>query len=166
MEIQWHAPTQQPAQQYDWLRPYGYLRITFSQFALISTVPILQLPTQTTPPCQLPDWLSVLLAHHGKTTILPLQQQGSPFAQQIWQQLATLAPGQFCSYQDLAIAIGKPGATQAVGRAVGQNPLAEFIPCHRVIRKDGGLGGYHWGADHKLALLSAEGLKPKANGKW
>jgi AraC family transcriptional regulator of adaptative response/methylated-DNA-[protein]-cysteine methyltransferase len=67
-----------------------------------------------------------------------------------------LPPGSAATYGDIAAATGAPGAARAVGSAVGQNPVAWLIPCHRVIRKTGMLGGYRWGAVRKKAMLGWE----------
>ncbi len=82
--------------------------------------------------------------------------RGSAFQVRVWRALLAVPPGQAVSYGRLAKAIGQSGAARAVGGAVGANPLACLIPCHRVFREDGGLGGYHWGVDRKLALLVFE----------
>ena len=61
------------------------------------------------------------------------------------------------SYQEIAKRVGRPKSVRAVGQAVGRNPVAIFIPCHRVLRKDGQLGGYRWGSERKQLLLAEEG---------
>ncbi|MEO1020586.1 MAG: methylated-DNA--[protein]-cysteine S-methyltransferase, partial [Pseudomonadota bacterium] len=87
---------------------------------------------------------------------LPLLLQGSPFQIQVWRALLELQPGQVTSYGALARRIGKPGAARAVGTACARNRLGFIIPCHRVIREVGALGGYHWGLDRKRAILAWE----------
>jgi AraC family transcriptional regulator of adaptative response/methylated-DNA-[protein]-cysteine methyltransferase len=64
-------------------------------------------------------------------------------------------------YQDLAVSVCSAKASRAVGSAVGRNPIAFLIPCHRVIRKAGGLGGYHWGTARKTAILAWEAARPQ-----
>ena len=81
---------------------------------------------------------------------------GTPFQHKVWQALVALEPGETVSYAALAARIGRPGAARAVGGAVGANPVAVLIPCHRVLRADGALGGYRWGEDRKRALLAWE----------
>ena len=81
---------------------------------------------------------------------------GTPFQIQVWQALLRIPPGAVTSYQALAGFIGKPNAARAVGSAGGANPISYLIPCHRVIRKSGALGGYRWGLGRKLAMLSEE----------
>src|SRR5690606_5092856 len=81
---------------------------------------------------------------------------GTAFQQVVWQALLAVPYGQHCSYQALAVAVGKPQAAQAVGNAVGANPLAGIIPCHRVLPQRGGLGGFRWGVSIKQQLLDWE----------
>lgn len=86
--------------------------------------------------------------------------EGTPFQTTVWQALLTIPAGTTISYQELAKMIGKPKAHRAVARAVATNTIAYFIPCHRVIRADGSLGGFRWGVERKKALLEYEkGLK-------
>ena len=82
--------------------------------------------------------------------------QGTAFQQAVWQALMHIPAGTTVSYQELAARIGKPKAARAVGLAVGANRLAVVVPCHRVVRSDGGLGGYKWGLARKQALLRNE----------
>lgn len=81
---------------------------------------------------------------------------GTPFQIQVWQALLRIPSGTVASYQSLANYVGKPNASRAVGTASGANPISYLIPCHRVIRKSGALGGYRWGLGRKLAMLSQE----------
>lgn len=85
--------------------------------------------------------------------------RGTPFQVRVWRALLQVRPGTLTSYGRLAAAIGKPGGARAVGQAVGLNPLSYLIPCHRVIRETGALGGYHWGRERKLALLVWENAR-------
>lgn len=82
---------------------------------------------------------------------------GTEFQLQVWRALADVPAGQVISYARLAEIIARPRALRAVGTAVGQNPVSWAIPCHRITRTDGGIGGYHWGAGIKRALLAREG---------
>lgn len=82
---------------------------------------------------------------------------GTDFQMAVWRALADLRPGEVISYAVLADRIGRPSALRAVGTAVGQNPVAWVVACHRVTRTGGALGGYHWGAALKRALLAREG---------
>ncbi|HJU84675.1 MAG TPA: methylated-DNA--[protein]-cysteine S-methyltransferase [Holophagaceae bacterium] len=87
---------------------------------------------------------------------LSLVLKGTPFQLKTWEALLRIPPGQAVAYGDLAKLAGDPGASRAVGSAVGQNPIACLIPCHRVIQATGAFGGYHWGAPRKQALLAYE----------
>lgn len=87
---------------------------------------------------------------------LVLHVQGTNFQIKVWQALLCLPAGSAATYGDIAAAIGTPGAARAVGSAIGQNPVAWLIPCHRVIRKTGILGEYRWGAMRKKAMLGWE----------
>lgn len=87
---------------------------------------------------------------------LPLDLRGTAFQLQVWDALRTIPAGQTVSYQTLASAIGKPRAVRAVASACAANTLAIIIPCHRVVRADGTLSGYRWGATRKARLLRRE----------
>lgn len=82
--------------------------------------------------------------------------KGTQFQLRVWDALLRLPEGALATYGDLAAGIGRPGASRAVGSAVGANPVALLIPCHRVIRASGDLGGYRWGEARKRLLLAAE----------
>ena len=88
---------------------------------------------------------------------LPLDVRGTAFQQRVWQALRQIPPGQTATYAEIASRIGAPKSVRAVGQACGANPLAVVIPCHRVVRTDGGLAGYHWGVERKQSLLEREG---------
>ena len=87
---------------------------------------------------------------------VPLDVAGTAFQQAVWDQLRRIPPGETRSYADIAAAVGKPGAVRAAGSANGANHVAVLIPCHRVVRSDGSLGGYAYGLDRKRKLLDAE----------
>jgi len=84
---------------------------------------------------------------------------GTPFQMKVWQALLTIPEGAAVSYGDLASHVGERRAARAVGSAVGQNPIAYLIPCHRVLRATGEVGEYHWGSDRKRALLAMESMR-------
>jgi methylated-DNA-[protein]-cysteine S-methyltransferase len=88
---------------------------------------------------------------------LPLDLGGSAFQRQVWDQLLAIPYGETRTYAEVAVAIGHPSAVRAVGSANGQNPVAIIVPCHRVVRTGGGLGGYGGGLEAKRALLDLEG---------
>jgi len=87
---------------------------------------------------------------------LPLAPKGTPFQQAVWQQLLRIPYGEVRTYGQLAAALGKPGASRAVGSACHRNPLCILIPCHRVVGADGSLTGYAGGLDIKEYLLELE----------
>ena len=87
---------------------------------------------------------------------LPLDIRATAFETLVWTYLRTIPAGETRSYAEVATAIGKPSATRAVANACGRNPVALAIPCHRVIRASGELGGYRWGLSTKAALLATE----------
>jgi AraC family transcriptional regulator, regulatory protein of adaptative response / methylated-DNA-[protein]-cysteine methyltransferase len=89
---------------------------------------------------------------------LPLDLLGTAFQQRVWRALRDIPPGTTTTYAELARRIGAPRAVRAVGTACGANPVAVAVPCHRVLRGDGGLGGYRWGPQRKKALLAREGV--------
>ena len=94
----------------------------------------------------------------GDVTPTPLSVlvRGTNFQVRVWEALLRIPPGSVATYEDVASSLGRSGATRAVGSAVGRNPVAYLIPCHRVIRKTGAFGEYHWGATRKVALLMCE----------
>lgn len=87
---------------------------------------------------------------------LPLDVRGTAFQQRVWQALRRIPAGKTATYAQIARRIGAPQSVRAVGQAVGANPLAIAIPCHRVVRTDGALAGYRWGVERKRALLERE----------
>jgi AraC family transcriptional regulator of adaptative response/methylated-DNA-[protein]-cysteine methyltransferase len=89
---------------------------------------------------------------------LPLDIRGTAFQQRVWQALREIPAGSTASYLDIANRIGSPKSVRAVAQACGANALAVAIPCHRVVRTDGGLSGYRWGVERKQALLEREAL--------
>ena len=91
----------------------------------------------------------------GKGTI-NIHLVGAPFQIKVWEALMNIPTGFVTTYSDIAKAIDNKAAVRAVGTAVGKNPISWLIPCHRVLRKNGELGGYHWGIDLKTALLARE----------
>lgn len=90
---------------------------------------------------------------------IKLHLQGTPFQLKVWETLLKIPMGRATTYGKIAGAIDHPGAGRAVGTAVGQNPVAFLIPCHRVIRSTGALGGYRWGEVRKTALLGWEAAR-------
>jgi AraC family transcriptional regulator of adaptative response/methylated-DNA-[protein]-cysteine methyltransferase len=93
---------------------------------------------------------------------LPLDVRGTAFQERVWQALQAIPAGSTQSYQQVAQALGSPRAVRAVARACAANPLAVAVPCHRVLRSDGGLSGYRWGVDRKRTLLARERVAQRA----
>ena len=95
--------------------------------------------------------------HSGRTSAaLPLDIQATAFQRRVWQELKAIPRGATKSYSKIAADIGHPKAARAVARACATNPVAVAIPCHRVVREDGAMGGYRWGVDRKKKLLALE----------
>ena len=93
----------------------------------------------------------------GRNPVFALDPAGTEFQKRVWRALREIPAGVTASYADIAKTIGEPKASRAVAQACGANPIAVAIPCHRVVRNDGSLSGYRWGADRKRALLAREG---------
>jgi AraC family transcriptional regulator of adaptative response/methylated-DNA-[protein]-cysteine methyltransferase len=89
----------------------------------------------------------------------PLYLIGAPFQIKVWEALLQIPSGHVTTYSEIAQAIGHPKAVRAVGTAVGRNPVSLLIPCHRALRKSGGLGGYHWGLPVKRSILAWESAR-------
>ncbi|MFN7544007.1 MAG: methylated-DNA--[protein]-cysteine S-methyltransferase [Acidobacteriota bacterium] len=110
-------------------------------------------------------WLEAIRGYLNGRPIhssLPLDIRGTAFQARVWAFLRQIPRGETRSYSQVAAAIGQPTAARAVANACGQNPVALAIPCHRVIRGNGALGGYRWGLDRKQQLLDAEcSLSPR-----
>jgi methylated-DNA-[protein]-cysteine S-methyltransferase len=87
---------------------------------------------------------------------VPVHQRGSEFLQRAWQAMRTVPPGSTVTYARLAALAGRPGAVRAAGSACARNLVAPFVPCHRILRSDGSLGGYAYGLDVKQRLLGHE----------
>jgi AraC family transcriptional regulator of adaptative response/methylated-DNA-[protein]-cysteine methyltransferase len=96
---------------------------------------------------------------------LKLTVKGTNFQLKVWQALLELGSAGPTTYAALAHAVGVAGGARAVGQAVGANPVAWLIPCHNVLRKDGALGGYHWGEDRKRAMLAWQALPRQSRGR-
>lgn len=93
---------------------------------------------------------------------VPLFMIGAPFQIKVWEALMQIPSGHVTTYSEIAQAIEHPKAVRAVGTAVGRNPISYLIPCHRALRKSGGLGGYHWGLPVKRAILAWEAVRLEA----
>ena len=108
---------------------------------------------------ELDAWIQALDQHISQGSVrpdLPLDMRGTAFQMQVWQFLLSVREGDVISYGELAKKIEKPNAFRAAASACGSNRIGILIPCHRVIRGDGSLGGYRWGLDRKRVLLDQE----------
>lgn len=110
-------------------------------------------------PERLEAWVAAAFGGGGETR---LHLIGAPFQIKVWEALMQVPSGHVTTYSDIARAVGRPSAQRAVGTAVGRNPVSWIIPCHRALRKAGGLGGYHWGLGVKRAMLAWESARLEA----
>ena len=111
----------------------------------------------------LKEWLKDYFASKKPKTLVPLAPAGSDFRQAVWKELLKIPYGKTTTYGAIAsllVSAGRKAAAQAVGGAVGHNPISILIPCHRVLGADGSLTGYAGGLEKKRALLELEGINP------
>jgi AraC family transcriptional regulator of adaptative response/methylated-DNA-[protein]-cysteine methyltransferase len=107
--------------------------------------------------CRMTPMLEKALTVFEKDTVdVHLDLWGTPFQKAVWQALTEIPRGKTVTYSEIAVRVGRPRACRAVGSAVGANPVSVIVPCHRVLPRAGGMGGYRWGADIKAALLKNE----------
>lgn len=106
----------------------------------------------------------IFSAENASTTPLPLLLRGTNFQIKVWEALLRIPAGQLLSYDTIAHSIDQPTASRAVGTAIGSNRIAYLIPCHRVLQKSGGLGGYRWGTARKQALIGWEAAQKPSTG--
>lgn len=104
-------------------------------------------------------WVEAALGGAGEASLTLI---GAPFQIKVWEALLAIPSGEVTTYSAIAAQIGSPAAVRAVGTAVGRNPISYLIPCHRALRKSGGLGGYHWGLPVKRAMLAREAARREA----
>ena len=102
------------------------------------------------------DILHYFYPDNNKWPKINLQVQGSPFQLKVWKVLLQIPFGQVTNYKNIADQIEQPNASRAVGTAIGKNPIAYLIPCHRVVQTNGQLGGYMWGINRKSAIIKWE----------
>jgi AraC family transcriptional regulator of adaptative response/methylated-DNA-[protein]-cysteine methyltransferase len=110
-------------------------------------------------PEALRPWITAAFGGQGEAA---LHLIGAPFQIKVWEALLAIPSGHVTTYSELASAVGHPRAVRAVGTAVGRNPVSWLIPCHRALRKSGGLGGYHWGLPVKRSMLAYEAARTDA----
>ena len=116
---------------------------------------------------QLERWIDALngyIQNKQPRPELPLDLRGTAFQIKVWEFLLSLRDGDVISYSELAQAIDKPSAVRAAASACAANRIAVLVPCHRILRGDGGLGGYRWGLERKRALLDAERARKTSIG--
>jgi AraC family transcriptional regulator of adaptative response/methylated-DNA-[protein]-cysteine methyltransferase len=142
--------------------PKGICRLTFveDESALRRNFPNANLVADDGSMADLIEGVLTAIDHPQSAPELPIDVRGTAFQEAVWRELRKIPLGQTRSYADIARAVGQPGAMRAVGTANGSNPVAVLVPCHRVIRSDGSLGGYAGGLDRKRKLLKAEGADP------
>jgi len=107
-------------------------------------------------PQPIAHWVEAAFSGAGEARLAVV---GAPFQIKVWEALLAIPSGHVTTYAEIARQIGSPRAVRAVGTAVGRNPVAALIPCHRVLRGTGALGGYHWGLTLKRALLAREAAR-------
>ena len=107
--------------------------------------------------------MTAFIEHPTKTFPSPLDLYGTPFQKIVWKALLGILPGETLTYTQLANRINKPDAVRAVAGACGANKIAVIVPCHRILRADGGLGGYRWGLERKQILLAREAQQNQVN---
>ncbi|MBS0565598.1 MAG: bifunctional helix-turn-helix domain-containing protein/methylated-DNA--[protein]-cysteine S-methyltransferase [Proteobacteria bacterium] len=107
-------------------------------------------------PARIAPWVGAAFGAGGEAQLFLI---GAPFQIKVWEALLRIPSGQVTTYSELARVTGHPQAVRAVGTAVGRNPISWLIPCHRALRKSGGLGGYHWGLPVKRAMLAWEAAR-------
>ena len=111
------------------------------------------------PSAQLDSWFDAINKHllgTGPHPLIPTDVRGTAFQIKVWEFLQSVKPGETVSYSDVANGIGQPTATRSAASACGKNRIALLIPCHRVLRSDGSLGGFRWGIERKQQLLNIE----------
>jgi AraC family transcriptional regulator of adaptative response/methylated-DNA-[protein]-cysteine methyltransferase len=108
--------------------------------------------------------LSIFTKNNGPAKAIKLHLKGTPFQIKVWEALLKIAPAQLSSYSSIADSLMNPKASRAVGSAVGGNPVAYIIPCHRVIRSTGEFGEYHWGITRKCAMIGWEAANAYGKG--
>ncbi len=113
-------------------------------------------------PQALAAWVTAAFRQSGQ---VELHLLGAPFQIKVWEALLSIPSGHVTTYGEIAGAVNRPRAARAVGTAVGRNPVSFLIPCHRVLRKSGALGGYHWGLPVKRAILAWEAARLEGRGE-
>ena len=139
----------------------GICRLSFDEDegALADRFPKAQILPADVAMAELAKGAVAAVEHPDRMPDLPLDVAGTAFQEAVWQELRRIPVGETRSYAEIAAAVGKPKAVRAAGSANGANNVAVLIPCHRVVRTDGRLGGYAYGLERKATLLKREGIK-------
>ena len=141
-------------------KAFGWLKLELNDKDKVTGAVFVKRPGKNT---TIPKSLKAALDAYVKTgqnlpkRLYQFPSTGTEFQQAIWQAIAAVPSGQTITYTELAQAVDRPKAARTAGTACGKNPLALFIPCHRVVRAQGEDFGYSWGPDRKRALLQHEG---------
>ncbi len=149
LEKRLHPPEPEVLTRTQWVTPCGVMEIVFRESLVIAADFI----DKTS---YIPDHGSIEPPFSFPVDVLLC---GTEFQLRVWRILRTIPLGETVTYQWIAQQIGQPTAARAVGQAVGANPVAWFVPCHRVVPKVGGVGGFRWGWEIKEKLLAAERSK-------
>ena len=138
----------------------GICRLSFDEDegALTARFPRAEIAPADAAMAELAKGAVAAVEHPNRMPDLPLDVAGTAFQEAVWQELRRIPAGETRSYAEIAAAVGKPKAVRAAGSANGANNVAVLIPCHRVVRTDGTLGGYAYGLDRKAKLLAREGV--------
>lgn len=136
----------------------GICRLSFDEdeSALLRRFPRAQIFAADVNMAELAKQAATAVENPAQMPDLPVDIAGTAFQEAVWQELRRIPPGETRSYAQVAAAVGKPSAVRATGSANGANNVAILIPCHRVVRSDGSLGGYAYGLDRKAMLLERE----------
>lgn len=136
----------------------GICRLSFDEdeSALLRRFPRAQIFAADVNMAELAKQAATAVENPAQMPDLPVDIAGTAFQEAVWQELRRIPPGETRSYAQVAAAVGKPSAVRATGSANGANNVAILIPCHRVVRSDGSLGGYAYGLDRKAKLLERE----------
>ena len=102
---------------------------------------------------------------HRYCSPLPLQPKGTPFQLQVWKCIGGITSGKTATYKEIACRLGCSSAVRAVASAISRNPIAYLIPCHRIIRSDGEIGGYRWSSSRKKKILNFESIRAKSGSR-
>ena len=142
----------------DWKSPIGWLRIVASDTGVRSITPIAKPGVSDTSPIidQCVRQLEEYVSGSRVSFDLPLDHEGTPFQQKVWKAARLIPHGETRTYGELAVSVKSPGASRAVGIALGKNPIPIVVPCHRIVPSAGGIGGFAWGREKKEWLLELE----------